>query len=107
MSININDQDAIDKMAAVEGEHWKAQHMTQASAEFSNGFLGAVKKHAKLVASLEEEGEEPEFYGNIIYGDGGWNRYFVRSDGEIFFSSRHTRSQETILKAQEAGFQIA
>lgn len=39
----------------------------------------------------------------IVYGDGGWNRWGVRYNGEVLFSEYHTRSGD-LEKVEAAGF---
>jgi|15BtaG_2_1085339.scaffolds.fasta_scaffold01248_7 hypothetical protein len=41
----------------------------------------------------------------VIYGDGGWNRYYVGDDGEVWFSSQHATVPD-IMKARGLGFLI-
>jgi hypothetical protein len=40
-----------------------------------------------------------------IYGQGGWNRYFVRKDGSIEFSVSHG-TKEAAEKAKAVGFKL-
>ena len=41
----------------------------------------------------------------IVYGDGGWNRWGVRYNGEVIFSRYHTRSGD-LEKVIAAGFGV-
>ena len=57
------------------------------------------------------EGEPPQtndgqwqIHGRVIYGAGGWNRYFIR-DNEVTFSSFHATPEQT-NKARAVGFTI-
>ncbi len=45
----------------------------------------------------------------VVYGDGGFNRYFVYPDGSIKFSAAHAMhpSKQTIKKAKDFGFNIS
>jgi hypothetical protein len=47
-------------------------------------------------------------FSAVIYGDGGMNRYFVKDDGNIYFSSHHAAwpKEETIEKAKSLGFEV-
>lgn len=45
-------------------------------------------------------------YGEVIYGSGGWNRYFVRGDGRLIFSKRHSGNKERIKLAKALGFDV-
>jgi len=40
-----------------------------------------------------------------IYGKGGWTRYGVRSNGDVYFSEYHS-SPEQLQKAKVIGFEI-
>jgi hypothetical protein len=42
---------------------------------------------------------------STVYGDGGWNRYFVYRDGTIMFSRSHAE-RGCISRAVTAGFAI-
>ena len=55
----------------------------------------------------EENRLSSEPTGISIYGQGGWNRYFVRKSGEVMFSQRHAMDEKDIEKAKAAGFTIA
>jgi len=41
-----------------------------------------------------------------IYGMGGWNRYFIRRNGNVLFSSIHANQKQDIQNAKDLGFEI-
>jgi hypothetical protein len=49
------------------------------------------------------DGQWP-IHGQVIYGAGGWNRYFIR-DNEVTFSSHHA-TEEATENARTVGFTI-
>jgi hypothetical protein len=46
-----------------------------------------------------------EFSVATIYGDGGWNRYYVYRDGSVKFSKGHADGM-SIERARVAGFEM-
>jgi len=66
----------------------------------------------ELVAQLEQELIEyhgpNKSCGGAIYGDGGWNRYWIRYGGDIGFSAGHAQhpQKETIQNARDLGFHV-
>ena len=111
MAILISDTDAFDKLVCMEGERWRK---LASDAKNEYGFRYALNT---WIAYVEEaETFDPEYakterfkmegIGVVIYGEGGWNRYYVRGSGEIVFSKHHSSSQEKVDKAKEIGFGI-
>ena len=77
-----------------------------------NAWLRWVEKWKRLVIEDPEEAaweasdiEKSAVRDAIIYGEYGWNRYFVVKSGEIVFSKSHA-APGTVEKAIEAGFRI-
>lgn len=58
-------------------------------------FDEAMYFDALTQACTERKGAEPTFIH--VYGDGGWNRYFVRMTGEIVYSRHHGRNPEVAV----------
>lgn len=84
MSILITDPDWIDKIYQVEGKAWlHMQELAQKRGDLSYTVFGAWDKWLS-------PDRDPEYFSYVIYGDGGVHRYFVRSDGHIAFSRRHS-----------------
>ncbi len=40
-----------------------------------------------------------------VYGDGGWNRWYIHADGKVRFSESHA-SPQGLERAKEKGFRI-
>jgi len=58
--------------------------------------------------TLSPEDKPPDLtrvVGDAIYGAGGYNRYFVRGNGEAIFSRSHAL-REDVKKAEALGFEI-
>jgi hypothetical protein len=66
--------------------------------------------HQEILDELKES--HRDYYGPdsslpiTIYGDGGWNRYFIRYGGGIWFSAGHATSDQSIRDAADLGFGI-
>ena len=111
MTVRITDPDALDKMAQIEGDGWKRQQDQDRKSAY--GFWAF---HDLWVRLASGEHEDEDWYrpddnltveGNpATYGDGGWNRYFVRrSDGRIVISKYHA-TERSLELAELAGFDI-
>ena len=55
---------------------------------------------------IEEEDDPNEILVGSIYGSGGWNRYFIKRNGNILFSSGHASNKQDIQNAKDLGFEI-
>ena len=115
--ILITDKNALEKMILVESEQYRKQG-PKSDSEYS---LDAVKSQWETCnafyyvdASIETpmEIEEMKDFLNrpipercVIYGLGGWNRYFCLGSGEVVFSRYHS-TQVAQDKAEEAGFRL-
>jgi hypothetical protein len=66
------------------------------------------KGNYSIAGAVDWLNENPEEGFYTIYGSGGYNRYFVYSNGDIKFSAYHAEypKKETVKKAQDIGFQI-
>lgn len=99
--VHILDEDAFERIVLVEGEYYRkpAYRHEPEGEPTDNSFQG--------VKGAWERGERGlTGRGKSIYGIGGWNRYFVRDDGEIVFSYWHALS-EGRKKARGAGFRLS
>jgi hypothetical protein len=100
--VKITDPDALEKMGKIEGEYWM-KHQNQLTGYSFASFLKEYK--------TPEWDYLPEQFIEIdgnraIYGEGGYNRYFVNAyTGEIFISKFHAR-EEKLKLAEEIGFSI-
>lgn len=100
--VKITDPDALQKMAQVEGERWLKTQSQETGYSFAS-FLREFNSPSwdyQFEDLLEIDGNK------AIYGEGGYNRYFVRfGSGEIFISRFHARDEKLKL-AVEVGFKI-
>ena len=93
----IFDNNAFEALCQVEGESWRKQQTAsisgaEAKAPSPFGFFAwkaAWDEKSRLLEQHPEYEDEPvgSFLvtsgDGAIYGDGGWDRYAVRADGEI------------------------
>lgn len=111
MSINISDEDVLDKMAEIEGEYWKElQKEVTNDPCFFYAFLKIWTEQYSNNKSLMVEASRLNYFMSVgsngaIYGHNGYNRYAVRADGNIFFM-RDVAIQSDVQKAIELGFDI-
>ena len=74
--------------------------------EFEGFFDDSSKKdHCGIGGARKWLGEGYEAGNICVYGRGGGNRYFVKHDGDIFFSAHHALPKD-VEKARALGFQI-
>ena len=119
--------DTLLAMAEIEGEGWLDRQLR--ATESDQITVPNMLKHIRLrqqeidehEKDLEAEtdpeeiesikhyldifGDHRDFMINSIYGGGGWNRWFVRANGEVVLS-RHHASSESIARAKELGFEV-
>lgn len=107
MPVYIHQQDALQRMAAVEGSRWLQYQETHRRSAY--GFYAWLDAwHAKQ-GSGSEYLDEPvrEFLeapgDGTIYGEGGYARYAVRTDGELVLLGSTTRDERRLI-ALEQGF---
>jgi hypothetical protein len=105
--VNIDDANARELMAKIEGESWmQAQQAATDPFTFGHIFEGFQRLKAKRAngapnaswAGLVE-------LAPTIYGRSSMNRYFVDTSGEIFFS-RHHGTTDGVAKAADLGFSV-
>lgn len=107
--VHIEDPDALDKLCALEGENWLELQHRRPEAPYS---FFVILEAWNLKKSLGDEyADEPlsTFLSggdsNVLYGEGGWARFVVRSDGEIRLVASSTREVK-VRKAVELGFAL-
>jgi hypothetical protein len=114
MPVYITDSDALTRLAQIEGEPWR--DLQEAEPDRPLGFFQfkrAYESIKQIYADLKDE-DRRETMRNIgitcngnpaIYGEGGWNRYFIRWSGEIVISVHHVRlpKEKWLAKAAEVG----
>jgi hypothetical protein len=107
MSVYIYEEDAFDKMAKVErSDLWLRMQEDGRFGDYSfQSFLKVWnEKYKDLDKPYSFDWGITAGDAGAIYGDGGFNRYTVRIDGEIKMIQGLARSLEDIEKALELGF---
>lgn len=117
MPVYIHDADALDRLASVEGDRWRLyqeQHFDNAYGfyAYQRGWNEYRKAVGELGSGLTDEGSMWEggalWIGGgdgAIYGEGGYTRYAVRSDGEIVLLAWSARDDKR-ERARTIGFTI-
>jgi len=106
----IDAPDALERLALVEGETWKAEQV--ARPDNPCGFLTYLRvflKLAKPSASIDEPiGHFVKGGDCAIYGNGGYSRYVVLPDGEVVllaWSIEHRADKRA--RVQAAGIRVS
>ena len=100
--VHITDPDFFNKVAKLEGERYATEARNAQPTELS--FNGALT-WLDTEDFSPDPGEEYCPTDNVfrVYGMGGWNRYYVQSDGFIRFSKFHSSAEKHLL-AMDLGF---
>lgn len=113
MSIYIFEEDALDKMAELEGQPWKEQQEKELDSKCGfHFFLDIWEKEYRGNYDLIAEGVKFGCFvsthgdGNAIYGRSGFNRYAVRVDGKLFFLRDLAINNDVVETAMSIGFDI-
>ncbi len=93
--VKIDDPDLLNQLRILEGKDWVP----------SKGEYGVehALNHWRELQTLEIDDPRMTTH-DVIYGCGGWHRYYVRLNGCVCFSARHGRNK--IAAAKAAGFEI-
>jgi len=121
MSVYIYQDDAFDRLCAVEGEEFREAINYTGDVSFSSN-LEQWRKATKECPALVNDPKladlcfwyRPNSIDGVIYGLGGWHRYIVTNCGEIVFLrlfcaiSPHGAgsSDQHIKQARLIGFKI-
>lgn len=94
--VHITDPDILSKIREIEGQQW--DNLTDVNTR-----MPALKAYD----DWKNTNDDPEQMntGIVIYGDGGYNRYYVRGNGEVVLSYKHASSR-SLDDAARAGFAI-
>jgi len=119
VAVFIFDNDALDKMALIEGERWKKHQLDKdypcflTFKEIWYEFFQSAKNRNIVSKEADMQQAYPVNQGitdknnnGAIYGDGGWTRYTVRLSGEILFIKDFSPSADITQKAQVVGFNL-
>lgn len=99
-----NFEAAKEAMAYVEQGGWLhtenqiAEHWEEASEGERQTSLEGARRWLQTVDPAEDT-------WHTVYGDGGWDRWFVHADGAVRFSESHA-SPQGLQRAKEKGFWI-
>ena len=91
LNLLTNYEETVQAIAEIEGNGWRKMS-EESPGEYS---LGGILHHLK---TSEWEG------AYTLYGNGGWNRYYVSPDGTVRFSKAHGKKDAE--HARELGFEI-
>lgn len=121
MGVFISDLDALDKLAELEGQRWRADDKRiwdeYRSGNTAHAFQFAWNyTHSPAGANLVPGSSDEHFWKDwfagefgielgVIYGDGGYARFAVRDSGEIVLEASTTR-QEKVERAEQLGFRV-
>lgn len=107
--IKISDESVREKIAEVEGQEWLNQD-AWSERDGSKIAEDTSVAHARKLwekrrpLRISQDPDHSTVYGAVIYGHGGWHRYFVTHSGEVVYSESHGRS--SVKKAEAVGFRI-
>lgn len=106
----ITDPEALVVLGEIEGSSWVTKQREQTDSPF--GFYAYKKAYCMYLETKEEypellfeSGLFIEYGDGAIYGDGGYSRYVVDAEGEIFLLKWSTR-EEKLHKAMELGVRV-
>jgi len=124
MNLLTNFDDTLQAMGEIEGYRWLKEQIDDWEAAKKTGKMtelyvsGVLKFLDQMKKKIEEEKDEEEKkylqehlqdYGCVIYGDGGWNRWFVDGKGNVRFSKYNATAlnkEKLLEKVQALGFEI-
>lgn len=118
MAVFIFDDDALQRMAVVEGprcgEEW-LRHMADgllvgpcAFPTFKVVYMRELWPYRERIIR-DGNGDEPVLRGELsatIYGWWGWNRYRLLCSGEIVFLKGFASGDDCVQRAREQGFRV-
>lgn len=120
--INLHDMPTFIKaFSAMEGPATTEHSLSNDSSHYSiHAALIGLEKSTQLLKELVggmDPNDESDIEWTIgqfdsrhpvaeIYGNGGWNRYFVYPNGDVYYSSGHATMPGQLQKAKSIGFMI-
>jgi len=90
MNLLTNYDHVVKMLVEMEGEQW-FEHQKNFDKYSIDGALELAKGSG-------------DYSNGIIYGFGGWHRYFIHGNGDVIYSSSHGRSG--VEQAKKLGFKI-
>jgi hypothetical protein len=108
MSVYIFDADALAKLAAVEGQPWAEQQARKRQSPYGFYAWLAAWQEKESLSETYPDASVRDFLENgdgTIYGDGGYARYVVCSDGELVLLGSSTRDAKKAVAVAQ-GFTV-
>lgn len=106
--LNFNDLESMTQlmliMRALEGDSFLSDEKMKELAGVYN-WVGYWKLKLQKNPDDSDLRESAEFDVRVIYGSGGWNRYFFHGNGKIRFSKFHA-SSDTLKKLESLNLPI-
>ena len=104
--------DVLLGIAEIEGADWLDQEMKLLDGgvgNYHNSVADAVKNLRKMLDNRTADDDDDDGFGpddmvEIVYGDGGWNRWVFRGTGDVCISTMHCMWESTVDKAIKMGF---
>lgn len=124
MNLLTNFDNTLQAMGEIEGYGWmlreieeqeafkKTGKTTQQSIAGAMEFLDNVRKRIEEETDAEEKKylqESLPHHNYVVYGAGGWNRWFVDWQGNVYFSKYHAvqvNTEKVFQKVRAFGFGI-
>ncbi len=109
MSVRLTDPDALERLAALEGESWLQEQYRRPTSPY--GFLAMRAAWDARAASEFAHDESVSFTdfmdtpNRVLYGEGGWARFMVSDEGIITLLAGTTRPAKA-SRALELGFDV-
>ena len=113
---HVSDPDLMERLRLVEGERFARGETEPHDANTGRSaralYAAYRERYEELLRSSDpgdveyakEQLSEKGSTSIVIYGEGGWDRYFVRGDGTVWFSAHHGGLD--VEQARGAGFPI-
>lgn len=103
--VHVFDNDLPSKLLEIEGKGFQWQ--LDSDSHYSLNFCIQQYKERCLIVDSDMSNEEYDhrldFFGEVIYGSGGMNRYIVNGFGEVKLS-KYNCSERAIKMAIDLGF---
>ncbi len=109
MTVRLTDADALERLAALEGDQWLQEQHRRPSSPY--GFFAMKTAWEARAASEMAHDDSVSFTdfmdspNRVLYGEGGWARFHVADDGVITLLAGTTRPAK-VSRAQELGFDV-
>ncbi|MNR71695.1 hypothetical protein D3C71_23280 [compost metagenome] len=106
--VRIDDANCLALLAQMEGPAWVRLQQARPERPYSFLYLLAAWTASQEAQHRAVGAEARDFLEHgepVIYGEGGYHRYVLRTDGELVFSRSHAR-EVNVARAQALGFAL-